>query len=85
MPNVHASDKEMLGFYVPRTLSRRVRKAAKAAKLSITSYIENVLTTATQKIELTPEDYRQIADATERHDLKQVQQGTRSKGAKARG
>lgn len=84
MPNVHASDKEMLGFYVPRTLSRRVRKAAKASKLTITSFIENVLTTATQKIELTPEDYRQIADATERHARKQISEGTRVKSPKTR-
>ncbi|CAB4163294.1 hypothetical protein UFOVP813_12 [uncultured Caudovirales phage] len=84
MPNVHASDKEMLGFYVPRTLSRRVRKAAKASKQSITSYIEIVLTSATSKIELTPQDYREIAEATERHANQQIQSGTRVKGATPR-
>ena len=74
MPNVHAADKEMLGFYVPRILSRRVRKAAKDKKQSITAYIEVVLTEATQEIELTQDDHDQINTATDRkaHEQRQM-------------
>jgi hypothetical protein len=66
MPNQHSADKEVLGFYIPRTLAQRVRKAAKLRKITITSYIEEILTHATHNTELTPEDYRAIAEATER-------------------
>lgn len=82
MPNVHAPDKEMLGFYVPRILSRRVRKAAKAKKISITSYIETVLTQATQAIKLTADDHEQIAIDTELKAHKQSQRKAKSKSAK---
>ena len=81
MPNVHAPDKEMLGFYVPRILSRRVRKAAKAKKISITSYIETVLTQATQAIKLTADDHEQIAIDTELKAHKQSQRKAKSKSA----
>ncbi|MHB1079471.1 MAG: hypothetical protein ACYC67_08705 [Prosthecobacter sp.] len=74
MPNVHAPDKEMLGFYVPRILSRRVRKAAKGQKQSITAYIEAVLTEATKAIELTTDDYDQINTVIELKAHKQNQQ-----------
>ena len=73
MPNVHAPDKEMLGFYVPRILSRQVRKAAKSKRQSITAFIEAVLTEATQAIKLTPDDYEQIAAATKLQEHKQSQ------------
>jgi len=65
MPNQHAADKEVLGFYIPRTLAQRVRKAARARRLTITAIIEEILTHATTQIELTPQDYRDIAAATE--------------------
>ena len=75
MPNQHAPDKETISFYGPRTLSRRVRKAAKARKLTLTSYIEETLTHATSHIELTPQDYIEIADATQRAINKQGLKG----------
>jgi hypothetical protein len=65
MPNQHAADKEVLGFYIPRTLARRVRKAARLRGLTITAYVEEILTHATRTTELTPEDYRAIAQETE--------------------
>ncbi len=81
MPNVHAPDKEMLGFYVPRILSRQVRTAAKATKASITSYIEAVLTQATQAIELTQDDHDQIRAATERKAHNQNQKRAKAKSS----
>jgi hypothetical protein len=66
MPNQHSADKEVLGFYIPRTLAQRVRKAAKSRGITITSFIEEILTHATRQTELSPEDYRDIAEATER-------------------
>ena len=82
MPNQHAPDKETIAFYGTRTLSRRVRKAAKQRKLTLTSFIEETLTHATSHIELTPEDYREIAEATQRAINKQSLKGVGGKAPK---
>jgi hypothetical protein len=66
MPNQHSTDKEVIGFYIPRTLAARVRKAAKSRGLTITAFIEETLTHATRKTILAPEDYLAIAEATKR-------------------
>ena len=66
MPNQHSTDKEVIGFYIPRTLAARVRKAAKSRGLTITAFIEEVLTHATRQTTLAPEDYIAIAEATKR-------------------
>jgi hypothetical protein len=66
MPNQHSPDKEVIGFYIPRTLAARVRKAAKSRGLTITAFIEEVLTHATRQTTLSPEDYLAIAEATKR-------------------
>ncbi len=66
MPNQHSPDKEVIGFYIPRTLAARVRKAAKTRGLTITAFIEEILTHATRQTVLTPEDYIAIAEATKR-------------------
>jgi len=81
MPNQHAPDKETIAFYGSRTLSKRVRKAAKQRKLTLTSFIEETLTHATSHIELTPEDYREIAEATQRAIDKQSLKGVSGKAA----
>ena len=65
MPNAHAADKESLSFYIPRTLAVRIKKAAKAKGETMTEFLTNLFTNATNHIELTPEDYRAIAQATE--------------------
>jgi hypothetical protein len=80
MPNQHSPDKEVLGFYIPRPLAQRVRKAAKARGLSITAFIEETLTHATRNTELKPEDYRAIAEATERAIRGSAAKRTRRKG-----
>jgi predicted DNA-binding protein len=82
MPNAHAADKEVLGFYIPRTLATRVRKAAKARGITITAFIEEVLTHGTTHIELTPEDYEAIAEATRRALYGQAQKRTGRKNQK---
>jgi hypothetical protein len=79
MPNAHAADKEVMGFYIPRTLSRKVRKAARAQGLTVTAFIEQVLTHGTRHIELTPEDYEEIAKATRRAIHDQAGKVTRKK------
>jgi hypothetical protein len=66
MPNQHKPDKEVIGFYIPRTLAARVRKAAKLRGLTITAFIEEILTHATRQTVLAPEDYIAIAEATKR-------------------
>ena len=66
MPNQHSADKEVLGFYIPRELSQKIRKAAKIRDLTITAFVEETLIHATRRIELAPSDYKLIAEATER-------------------
>lgn len=66
MPNAHAADKEVMGFYIPRTLAARVRKAAKARQITVTAFIEETLIQGTRHVELSPEDYEAIAEATRR-------------------
>jgi hypothetical protein len=75
MPNQHATDKEVIGFYIPRTLARRVRKAAKSRGLTITAFIEEILTHATRNTELTPDDYIAIAQATKDAVQRQTTKG----------
>jgi hypothetical protein len=75
MPNQHAADKEVIGFYIPRTLARRVRKAANLRGLTITAFIEEILTHATRNTELTPADYIAIAQATKVAVQRQITKG----------
>jgi|GEM_PF-5592813 len=79
MPNQHKADKEVIGFYISRELSQKIRKAAKQRGLTITAFVEETLTHATRKIALMPEDYRQIAEATERTLRNQATKNSRSK------
>lgn len=64
MANQRSADKEVIGVYVTRTLAMRIRRAAKIRGLTVTAFIEENLTHATRKTELTPEDYIAIAEAT---------------------
>ena len=82
MPNQHSPDKEVIGFYVPRTLAMRVRRAAKTRGLTITAFIEETLTHATRQTTLTPEDYLQIAQATKDAIRRSSTKGTRRKNKK---
>ena len=66
MPNAHSADKEVISFYVPRTLAVRVRKAAAMRDESLTEYLNSIFTKATLNVELTEEDYDAIAKAVAR-------------------
>ena len=66
MPNQHHPDKEVMGFYIPRTLAAKVRRAATHKGISITSLIQEVLSHATHHTHLTPEDFRDIAKRKKR-------------------
>lgn len=65
MPNQPAPDKVMLSVRVSRALKRRVQKAAKQNGVIVTDWIVATLTTQTQHITLTADDYRKIAEETE--------------------
>lgn len=64
MPSQRSADKETLSFYVPRTLGRRLRKMAKLLGVTLTDVIVMIISKETANIELTPEDYEQIARDT---------------------
>ena len=66
MPNQHHPDKEVMGFYIPRTLAAKVRRAAAHKGISITSLIQEVLANATHQTHLTPDDFRDIAQRKKR-------------------
>lgn len=64
MPGQRSADKETLSFYVPRTLGRRLRKMAELLGATITDVVVMILSKETNSVELTPEDYEQIARDT---------------------
>jgi len=67
MPNKHAADKICVGVWIPRTLRQRLIRAASDGdrNLTLTQIIEIAYLNETRDIELTAEDYRQIALETE--------------------
>ncbi len=65
MPNKHAADKTCVGVWITRTLKHRLLRAARDKKLTLTQIVELAYANETRDIELTPEDYRQIARETE--------------------
>lgn len=81
MPNQHHPDKEIMGFYIPRTLAAKVRRAAREKNIPITKLIEQLLTHATSRTHLTTEDLKEIAQR-KKHALRRAPRpNTRSKGA----
>jgi hypothetical protein len=66
MANQRSPDKEVIGVYVTRTLATRIRRAAKNRGLTVTAFIEENLTHATKNTTLLPQDYIEIAEATQR-------------------
>jgi hypothetical protein len=83
MPNQHAIDKVCIGTWVPRTLRQRLLKKAKEAQMRIGPYLEHLYTDATRDIELTPEDYREIAKQIEEAQ-RGVDRRTRASRAKSK-
>lgn len=81
MPNQHAADKVCIGTWVPRTTRRRLVKKAKAENKKLGNLLEDLYNDATRDIELTPEDYREIAK-----EIEDAQRGVdrRSRAARAK-
>jgi hypothetical protein len=71
MPNQHHPDKEVMGFYIPRTLAAKVRRAAREQNIPITKLIEQLLSHATKSTHLTPEDFREITQR-KKHALRRA-------------
>lgn len=69
MPNQHAPDKACVSVWVSRTLRRRLEKEAKKRGKTLTELCEDIYSDATRKTELTPEDYRKIAEDVEKAKL----------------
>jgi hypothetical protein len=70
MPNQPAPDKEVLSFKVNRALKARIVKLAKRRGETMSETIVSILANATQDIQLTAEEYQEIALAVARasHD-----------------
>lgn len=64
VPGQRHPDKTTLSVYLPRTLMQRLRRLANERGETVTTVIESMVTAQTRKIELTPEDYEQIARET---------------------
>lgn len=64
VPNQPHPDKVVLSLRITRALKRRVEKAAKLHGMSVTDFVEWSLTTSVRDVTLSPDDYRQIAEAT---------------------
>lgn len=65
MPNQPNHDKAMLSIRIPRELKRACEIKAKTQKMSLTEWVAWTLSRETQDVELSPDDYRKIADAVE--------------------
>lgn len=68
--NEPAPDKEVVSFRISRALKRRLEKLATARKVTLTELVESLMTTATTNVILTADDYREIAEATDRAQTK---------------
>jgi hypothetical protein len=77
MANQRSPDKTILTVWLPRTLFRRLQKFAEKRKETLTELVTSLITHATQAVELSPEDYRRIADETEKAAKRLSASGTR--------
>ena len=66
MPSQHSHDKCCVAAWVPRALYKRMKKRAKELKMTITELAEYLIMRETKNIELTAEDYEEIARETRR-------------------
>lgn len=82
--NQPAPDKEVVSFRITRHLKRRLDILAKKREQSLTELVENLMTSATRNVELSPDDYRQIAEATERARAGKKEDGRRKRPAAPR-
>ncbi|MEZ0299995.1 MAG: hypothetical protein ACAI35_26370 [Candidatus Methylacidiphilales bacterium] len=66
MPNQHAPDKASIGLWMTGALKQRLEAEAKTRRMCLTQFIIFLYEKATRDVELTPEDYRQLAADTQR-------------------
>jgi predicted DNA-binding protein len=64
VPGQRHRDKTTLAVYLPRTLMQRLRRLAAERGETVTTVVEAMVTAQTRSVELTPEDYEQIARET---------------------
>ena len=55
----------MLALRIPRALKVRLEKKAKGNSMTLSDYVVWILTRETNDVELSPDDYRKIADEIE--------------------
>jgi hypothetical protein len=55
----------MLALRIPRALKVRLEKKAKGNRMTLSDYVVWILTRETNDVELSPDDYRKIADEIE--------------------
>ena len=81
MPSQRSPEKEIVGAYIPRSLSMRVRKLARQRGVTLTTIMEELLTNATAKIQLTPVECEKIAADTKRAALLSPRKRTQRKNS----
>lgn len=84
MPDQPSPDKVSLSVRVPRTLSQRLKKLAAQRGEPVSELVTWLFTRATNEVELTPDDYRQIAEDTERAARLLAAKGSARKALDAR-
>lgn len=66
VPNQPALDRTQLCVRLPRSLKKRLEKLAKTRGVSLTELVEVLILKHVADVELTPDDYREIANEIER-------------------
>lgn len=84
MPDQPSPDKVSLSVRVPRTLAQRLKTLARQRGETVSELLVGIFTKATDDVELTPDDYRQIALDTERALQMQAAKGSARKALDAR-
>ena len=64
MANKPDPDKQLVGIRMPRETWRKLQVMAKDSDHTPNTLAASILTSATEKVSLTPEDYEQIAKDT---------------------
>jgi hypothetical protein len=66
MPNQRAPDKQVMAFYLSRTMVAKVRKAASERRISMSHWMREVIEFGTADVELDDFELDQIERATRR-------------------
>jgi hypothetical protein len=83
MPNAHAADKVVLSVRIPITLRARLEKRAKKKGWNLSRLVISILNDAVYDIELTPQDYQEIAQAVATKTISAVSARSKRSGRKA--